>query len=63
MGTAIYPCGCSIGRSMFGQRIVMSVSSCALHACDEEVQELLIALSERIRSLQEAEHREESLSN
>ena len=32
MGTANYPCGCSITRSMFGDNGIMSIHICFEHA-------------------------------
>lgn len=44
MATTMFSCGCSITRSMFGNREILDVHFCIHHAVNEEVQLMLKTL-------------------
>lgn len=51
MGTTSFPCGCTITRSMFGEREIVTVLNCLEHAFD--LQNELQAMVKKILNIQE----------
>lgn len=52
MGTIVYECGCSITRSMFGEREILWVHTCGGHS--SLLQQELKALAEKVANIQPA---------